>query len=279
MPQRFLILTFCWIVACGADGPVSSAEKKSPQFSEAEQKVENEAVEKEETMGPLNLEIVAVYPHDPTAFTQGLLWHEGFLWESTGQNGGSSIRQVELATGLVIDKVDLEEALFGEGLARVGSTLIQLTYRAGMAIYWDLDPLKRRELRPYEGEGWGLCYNGVDLVMSDGSDTLTFRDPESFAIRRMMRVQDEGRPTALLNELECVGDAIWANVYTSDRLVRIDSTSGRVTAVVEAGGLLDPVTASTVDVMNGIAYRPETETFLITGKYWPDLFEVKFLAP
>ncbi len=223
----------------------------------------------------LELEVVARYPHDPEAFTQGLVWHEGRLFESTGLEGRSTVREVELATGRVLRSESLPRTLFGEGLARVGRRLVQITWQSGVAYVWDLERFDRIAQHRYEGEGWGLCYDGTSLVMSDGSDTLTFRDPDTFAVRRTVRVTKLGRPARNLNELECVEGAVFANVWQTDEILRIDPTSGRVTGILRASGLLTPRERARADVLNGIAYIPETGRFLVTGKLWPTLFEVE----
>ncbi len=224
----------------------------------------------------LAVRVVAVYPHDPEAFTQGLVWHRGALYESTGLYGSSTLRRVDLATGAVERRVDLPARLFGEGLALVGARLVQLTWQEGLALSWDVERFEPRGERRYQGEGWGLCYDGRRLVMSDGSGRLTFRDPESFAVIGELAVTVDGRPAERLNELECVGGEIWANVWGSGDVLRIDAASGRVTAVADASGLLSPLERAGTDVLNGIAHRPETGTFLLTGKLWPKLFEVAF---
>src|SRR5690606_494414 len=162
------------------------------------------------------------YPHDPGAFTQGLLWHEGFLYESTGLRGRSSLRKVDLETGEVLAQRGVEQRLFAEGLALVGTRLIQLTWTTGQALIWALESLTHERTFEYDGEGWGLCYDGQHLVMSDGTARLTFRDPETFRELRHVTVRLRGRELRHLNELECVDGLVWANVWQSDRIVRID---------------------------------------------------------
>lgn len=225
----------------------------------------------------LGLEVVAIYPHDPEAFTQGLVWSRGRLFESTGLVGRSSLREVDLESGTVLRRVGLDPPLFGEGLALVGDELIQLTWQNQRALRWrasDFTPLG--EFR-HEGEGWGLCFDGTSLISSDGTNRLAVRDPRSFAVKRSVAVTDRGRPLHSLNELECVDGSVWANVYGTERIVSIDPTSGRVTAEVDASGLLRRDEAATADVLNGIAWVPERGTFLLTGKLWPSLFEVRLV--
>lgn len=217
------------------------------------------------------------YPHDTEAFTQGLLWHDGYLYESTGLRGESSLRHVDLESGRVLQLRSNEDRLFAEGLARVGDELYQLTWQAGEAHVWTVNDFEHLRTLRYDGEGWGLCYDGEHLVMSDGSDRLAFRTPAGFEIDHVVRVRDEDGPVRHLNELECVDGAVWANVWQTDRIVRIDPVSGRVTATVDASGLLSQVERWEADVLNGIAWVPERERFLITGKHWPWMFEVEFV--
>lgn len=226
---------------------------------------------------PLRLEVVAIHPHDPDAFTQGLVWDRGRLFESTGLVGRSRLREVEPTTGTVLRERELERPFFGEGLALVGDELVQLSWQDGVAWRWSRDQFEPRGRHTYQGEGWGLCFDGRRLVMSDGSARLVFRDPESFAVLGSVTVRRSGIPLPSLNELECVDGRVWANVYGSDRIVAIDPVRGVVVAEVDASGLLRRDEAATADVLNGIAWVPERKTFLVTGKLWPALFEVRFL--
>lgn len=233
----------------------------------------------------LTTQVVSVRPHDPTAFTQGLVLHEGWLYESTGRDRGEArLRQVDPRTGEAVREVYLPPAeggghYWGEGLALVGSRLVQLTWLHGIAFEYDLDTFQVLGRHRYEGEGWGLCHDGTRLVMSNGSGTLVFRDPVDFSIVGSVAVTDEGRGVDRLNELECVGDDVFANVFLTDRIARIDPASGVVEAWIDAGGLLDAEEAERADVLNGIAHDPEAGTFLVTGKWWPKLFEVRFVPP
>lgn len=219
-----------------------------------------------------------VYPHDPQAFTQGLLFWQGRLFESTGQRGQSTLRRVELSTGAVERQVNLDPSEFGEGLARVEDKLVQLTWTAGKAHIYALDSFAQLGTHEYSGQGWGLCFDGRRLIMSDGSSSLFFRDPQTFDVLDSIRVLSAGRAVNRLNELECVDGFVYANVWQTDEIVKIDAASGQVVVTIEAGGLLTPAEARRADVLNGIAHVPATGRFYITGKLWPKLFEVTFPA-
>ncbi len=223
--------------------------------------------------------MVAAYSHDTGAFTQGLLWHDGLVYESTGLRGRSVLRIVDLASGRVLRETAADPRHFGEGLALVDDRLVWLTWQAGVAGVYHRDTLEPVGGFTYGGEGWGLCYDGNRLVMSDGSNTLTFRHPETFAVLGSVSVtRADGRPVDRLNELECVGGYVWANVWLTDRIVVIDPDTGAVAAEADMSGIISPhpSTDDGNDVLNGIAYRPDTATFLITGKRWPTVFEVSF---
>ncbi len=224
----------------------------------------------------LRARIVARYPHDPDAFTQGLLWHQGKIYESTGLEGRSSLRRVDLATGAVERRIDVDPTVFAEGLARVDDRLIQLTWHDEVAYVYDLETFERRGEFSYQGEGWGLCYDGERLVMSDGSDELTFRDPGTFEELGHVAVTKVGRPVRRLNELECAQGSVYANNWQRDEIVRIDPATGRVTASIHVGMPLERSERRDIDVLNGIAYLPDSDRFLLTGKLWPAAFEVVF---
>ncbi len=231
------------------------------------------------TVKKLNPEIINVYPHDSAAFTQGLLYYDGKLYESTGLNGSSSLREVEVETGKVLRLFPLDDQFFAEGLERVNDKLIQITWRSGVAFLYDLKTFERQKVFNYDGEGWGICYDGEYLYMSDGSTKLFKRDPESFELISSVTVEQNGNAIRDLNELECIGDFIYANVWHTDRILKINKDSGNVVAEIDASNLLTPEQRRALNreaVLNGIAYNAETENFYITGKLWPKLFEVKF---
>lgn len=227
----------------------------------------------------MGVQVQAVLPHDPGAFTQGLLWSEGRLYESTGEYGESSLRKVDPATGRVEQEVSLASDQFGEGLALVDDRLIQLTWQNGVALVYDADSFEEIQRYSYQGEGWGLCYDGYRLYMSDGTASLSLRDRESFEEVGRLQVTLEGRPLGALNELECAEGWIYANVYQTDVIVRIAPHSGEVQAVIDAADLLSPEERPAAGVLNGIAYRGDNSRFLLTGKYWPSIFEVDFTPP
>ncbi len=227
-------------------------------------------------------QILNEYPHDSNAFTQGLLWDDSYLYESTGLWGQSSLRRVDIETGVPETAIALDETYFAEGLERVGDWLIQLTWQAGLAFVYDFDTFEHIDTLEYEGEGWGLCYDGRYLFMSDSTSRLSIREPESFELIFRGAVTLEGQviPPQLLNELECVGEHIYANAWNTDYIFRIDKFTGVISAVIDASGLLtaaEHAALSSGSVLNGIAYNSETQTFYITGKNWPKLFEVVFI--
>ena len=269
------------------------------------------ATMQDEAVEQLVPEVIEVREHDPAAFTQGILIHDGLLYESTGQYGQSSLRQVDPETGEVLMYLPIPEQFFAEGLALAGDYLYQITWREQTAFRFNLsaftenEPLEFETFQ-YEGEGWGLCYDGESIWMSDGSDTLVQRDPETFEAVGEVQVTfddvplsqmtaegeliatpaSETEPTPALatgehldwlNELECVNDSIYANVWQTDIILRIDKATGEVTGWIDATGLLPDEDRAGADVLNGIVYVPESETFLLTGKYWPKLFEVRFV--
>ena len=220
--------------------------------------------------------VVRAYPHDHEAFTQGLTFDdEGALYESTGQRGQSSLRRVELSSGAVLQRHDLHASLFGEGLTVFGDRIIQLTWQAGRAFVYDKASFDLLQAFTYRTEGWGLTHDGQRLIMSDGSATLSFRRPDTFAETARLTVRDHRGPVIRLNELEYVGGEILANVWQTDRIARIDPHTGHVTGWIDLSGLLQSGDRrQPVDVLNGIAYDARTDRLFVTGKWWPKLFEI-----
>jgi glutaminyl-peptide cyclotransferase len=225
------------------------------------------------------VQVVADHPHDRGAFTQGLLLHGGSLFESTGLNGRSSVREVEPGSGRVLRSTALPSELFGEGLAQVEDRLVQLTWTSGIARIYDLASFDLVGEWRYQGEGWGLCHDGERFVMSNGSSRLAFRDDETFAETGGVDVTLDGRRLGALNELECVDGKVYANVWRTDSIAEIDPATGVVTSYVDASGLLSESERAGTDVLNGIAWDPGRQSFYLTGKLWPRLFEVRFVAP
>ena len=225
----------------------------------------------------LRVEVLRELSHERDAYTQGLIWWNDQLFESTGRNGESTLRRLDPQTGRVEQRIDIPAQYFGEGLALVDQRLIMLTWRAQRAFVYERDSFELQNSYRYQGEGWGLCYDGVRLIMSDGSDRLTFRDPITFDPIGEQRVSLRGQPLWRLNELECVGGAVYANVWEEDFLVRIDPGTGQVTEYIDASGLLRGNDLIGAEVLNGIAYDPNAKTFYITGKWWPKMFEVRFV--
>lgn len=220
--------------------------------------------------------VVNTYPHDREAFTQGLVYRDGHLYESTGLNGRSSLREVELSTGKVLRKHDLEAKYFAEGLAEVGDRLVQLTWQSQIGFVYDRKTFKLERTFNYIGEGWGLVQDGKRLILSDGSATLRFLDAATFAETGKLDVTYQGQPMRQLNELEMVKGQLFANVWGTPFIVVIDPASGRVTGQIDCTTLLGPQDRTQpVDVLNGIAWDAKKERLFVTGKLWPKLFELR----
>jgi glutamine cyclotransferase len=221
-------------------------------------------------------EVVRSFPHDPDAFTQGLLVRDGFLYESTGQKGRSSLRKVEIETGKVVQRIAVGSQYFAEGLAAWGNQLIQLTWETNLGFVYDRATFKQLRTFTYRGEGWGLADDGKRLVMSDGTPTLRFLNPDTLAEIGRVRVLDG--PTAVdnLNELEVVKGDIFANVWLTDRIAVIAPATGRVTAWLDLKGLM-PAQANSDAVLNGIAYDAARDRLFVTGKLWPRMFEIRVI--
>jgi len=222
-------------------------------------------------------EVVASFPHDPHAFTQGLVFFEGRLFEGTGQYGSSELREVELETGKVVKSIRLDASRFGEGVTLLGDRLYQLTWRSRIGYVYERATLRKIREFGYEGEGWGLTHDGSQLILSDGTSTLRFLDPETFEVKRRVTVQDRGRPVRELNELEFVDGEIYANVWTTDTIARISPKDGRILGWIDLRGLLPDSERTTDDVLNGIAWDPEKRRLFVTGKNWPKLFEIRLV--
>jgi glutamine cyclotransferase len=253
----FIQLIFCAVLVAGCDRP----EPLSPSA----------------TVPVYTYEVVAVHPHDPRAFTQGLQYHQGYLFESTGLHGQSSLRKVDLESGHVLRRVNLPDEYFGEGIALDDTFIYMLTWRSGIGFVFDRETFRRVGQFAYQGEGWGLAYNGEYLIMSDGTSELRFLDTTRFEVVRRLTVRESETPVPLLNELAWVEGEVWANVFKSDRIARIDPDSGEVVGWIDFGGLLtDELRGGRrVDVFNGVAYDSNSGRIWVTGKLWPALFEIR----
>lgn len=261
----------------GAADPASvkapPAERQGPlAFSD-------KAAGRADTPAPVyTYEIKKIYPHDRAAFTQGLVFRDGHLWESTGQYGTSSLRKVELKSGRVLRSVSLTKEYFGEGMTILKGKVYMLTWQNGEAFVYGQDDFLQLRSFKYAGEGWGLTHDNDSLIMSDGSSQLKFLDPETFEVRRVLDVADGGSPVTRLNELEYVHGEILANVWQDDRIARIDPKTGRVTGWIDLTGLLrESEREEETDVLNGIAYDESGDRLFVTGKLWPKLFEVRLV--
>ena len=228
--------------------------------------------------------IVNVYPHDVTAFTEGLVFSNGRLFESTGLNGRSTLREVELATGKVLRTRSLDQQYFGEGLAQVGDRLIQLTWQTQVGFVYDEKTFEPLRTFTYTYEGWGLAYNGQELALSDGTPTLRFLDPQTLTTTRQVQVTDHGKPVTMLNELEWVNGEIFANVWQTDLIARIDPHTGFVAGWIDLSRLISEADRAEaqkqnreINVLNGIAYDAAQDRLFVTGKLWPKLFEIKLI--
>ncbi|MEQ1616854.1 MAG: glutaminyl-peptide cyclotransferase [Terricaulis sp.] len=223
--------------------------------------------------------VVHTYPHDRDAFTQGLFFRDGFLYESTGLNGHSSIRKVALATGRVLRQHDIDAQYFGEGIVDWGDRIVAITWRSQRGFVFGLHDFEPRASFAYEGEGWGLTRDTSRIIMSDGGDRLRFLDPNTLQQTGEVPVTLQGRPLRNLNELEWVEGAVLANIWQTNWIARIDPASGAVTGLIDLRGLLPPTDFEPghTDVLNGIAYDPATRRMFVTGKNWPKLFEIELV--
>lgn len=220
--------------------------------------------------------VVKTYPHDTGVFTQGLFFHDGALYETAGRYGESRLLKVDPETGAALRKFSFEDTIFAEGAVLWEDDIIVLSWRSGKGFVFDQETFEREQTFTYPGEGWGVTHDGERLIMSDGTPALRFLDPETLEETGRLTVTFRGRPLNNINELEWIEGEIFANVWQSDAIVRIDPASGAVTGVVDMRGLLDAdARRNGADVLNGIAYDPDTERLFVTGKYWPNLYEIE----
>jgi glutamine cyclotransferase len=222
--------------------------------------------------------VIHAYPHDPQAFTQGLIYLDGHLFESTGLEGQSSLRQVDLESGRVLEQRDVPKQYFAEGLTDWGSTLVQLTWQSHIGFVYDRATFHLLRSFQYSGEGWGLTQDGKRLILSDGSATLRFLDPNTFKEVRRITVTDHGKPVTKLNELEYIHGEIYSNIWYSNKIARISPQTGRVLGWIDLTGIIPSVELQSTDaVLNGIAYDAQHDRLFVTGKLWPRLFEIKVI--
>jgi glutamine cyclotransferase len=222
--------------------------------------------------------VVDTYPHDDAAFTQGLVYHDGLLYEGTGLYGRSSIRIAELSTGNIIEQVDLSDDIFGEGMTIMGDQVYQVTWKENTGFVYSMDDLTEIRSFSYNGEGWGLTHDGNHLILSNGSSTLSFLDPESLHVVRTVDVTYEGEPVSNLNELEYVDGVIYANIWHLDQIVMINPDDGAAIGWIDLDGIQEHLGSTEgIDVLNGIAYNYETGRLLVTGKLWPNVFEIELV--
>ncbi len=223
-------------------------------------------------------QIVHVYPHDRGAFTEGLEYRDGFLYESTGLNRRSSLRKVKLETGEVVQKIPLADQYFGEGIAILGDQIVQLTYQTQVGFVYGLKDFHLIRQFRYPGEGWSLTHTASTVYMDDGTSEIRLWDPKTLAERRRIKVHDGTRPVINLNELEYVEGELYANIWQTDRIARISPVTGAVTGWIDMSGLLGPMSRNgSEDVLNGIAYDSVKKRLFVTGKFWPNLYEVKIV--
>jgi glutamine cyclotransferase len=275
-----LLLLLAWILLVPATvfsaetGRHSSAEATAPAVTNSSQPATPDYV-------PLaTYRIVNTYPHDLSAFTQGLVFADDFLYEGTGLRGHSSLRKVDLKTGNILRIRQLPAQLFGEGITIYGNRVIQLTWRARVGLVYDRETFQLLDTFTYPTEGWGITHDGRALIMSDGTSTLYFLDPQTFQEVHRLEVHTRDGPVSRLNELEYVQGEIYANVWQTDRIARISPETGEVIGWIDLEGLLRPEDRDRrVDVLNGIAYDVKDDRLFVTGKLWPKLFEIELIGP
>jgi len=255
-----VILTAAMLVCC-CSKPPGPKPRPSPKVN---------------TVPILPCKIIKTYPHDRTAFTQGLVIEDGILYESTGEYGSSTLKKIDLETGEVIDSTPLSSEFFGEGITIMNDRVIQLTWRSGKGFVYDKHTFKRLKEFTYRTEGWGITHDGKRLIISDGTSILHFLNPVTFEYEGVIEVRADGRRVVNLNELEYINGEIYANVWQSPWIVKIDPDTGKVSGWIDARGLLQPEDLTReIDAMNGIAYDKKNDRLFLTGKLWPKLFEVE----
>lgn len=267
-----MVVAFAGVVGCGSDRPaVATGAAAAPTAAVA--------TGASAAVAQLTYEVVRTYPHDARAFTQGLAYRDGYLYEGTGRRGESSLRQVRVENGEVVRQVELPSAFFGEGITILGDRVYQLTWLSGVGFVYDLETFAVVQQFRQFTEGWGLTHDGTHLIQSDGSAALYFLDPQSMAPQRQVEVHDADGPIDQVNELEFVDGAILANVWHSDEILWIAPDDGMVTARLDLAGILPAAERRDPEaVLNGIAHDPDSGRLYITGKLWPKLFEIRVLG-
>ncbi len=262
------------IIAIGLIYLIHNSKSSSDASIDGNQKDSQSQTEEVPVYG---YKVIASYPHDPSAFTQGLFYSNGYLYESTGLFGSSSLRKVELKTGKTTEMRNLKRQYFAEGITEVDDRIIQLTWRSGVGFIYDVNDFTLINTFQYEGEGWGVTYNGRNIIMSNGSHTLAFLNPNTYRVIGTLNVMDNETPVKHLNELEFINGEIYANVWRTDKIAIIDPHMGKVRAWIDLEGLLTKTDRSgyKVDVLNGIAYNSDSNTLYVTGKNWPKLYEIE----
>jgi glutaminyl-peptide cyclotransferase len=253
------------VTACSLSQTATSPGGRAPQ---------TQAVDQEAPV--YTFEVVKSWPHDCKAFSQGLVFYNGFLFESTGQYGSSTLRKIDLDTGKVLERVKIQKEYFAEGIAIFQGKIFQLTWESHKGFIYDLESFERLGEFSYDGQGWGLTHDNHSLIMSDGTNRIRFLDPTSFTVQRKISVYHNNLPLTDLNELEYIKGEIYANIWHSNRIVRIDPNSGKITGWIDLTGLLTTQDGcQEVDVLNGIAYDERGDRLLVTGKLWPRIFEIR----
>ncbi len=277
--MKFLILLIVsafFACSCGKTNETNNGSSPAPQVQSEDRgkpKMNNE-----KPVQIISVKIKSTIQHDRTAFTQGLLFDSGILYESTGQNGASSLRKINPETGELIKKTGIPAIYFSEGIALLGNKLFMLTWMNGICFIYNKEDFRQIGSFNFEGEGWGLSTDGITLIMSDGSNILRYINPENFSIEKTVYVSDKGVPIGSLNELEFIDGNIWANIWNDDRIAVISPETGNVKAWIDLSPLREYIAGDNkVDVLNGIAYDQATKTIYLTGKYWPWIFEVEHI--
>lgn len=283
--MRFLLITTLFFVACAAEEAASAslamavvAPTVTPSPMQELQAVKT-AVSPQQPIH-YTYTVVNSYPHDAGAFTQGLVWHEGVLYEGTGWRGESDVRRVALESGEVMAEVPIDDQYFGEGITIFDDKLYELTWQGQTGFVYDVDTLELLSEFSYPTEGWGMTHNGEQLIVSDGTDTLYFWDAETLAENGRLQVHDNNRPVININELEYIDGEIYANIWQTNLIARIDPETGAVVGWIDLSGLLSPAEQAGLSnpgnaVLNGIAYDEENGRLFVTGKLWPTLFEIE----